>query len=76
MTSYLGDVTVTSDFYAMRYQAKIEEGLNTRLEVKLKPGDLILTSFESLPGNKKKKNKVFERCVLRLTKRQQRKHQE
>jgi hypothetical protein len=45
----------------MRYQAKIEEGLSTRLEVKLKPGDLILTSFDSLPGCKKKKSKVFER---------------
>ena len=56
-----GDVTVTSDFYAMRYQAKIEEGLRTRLEVKLKPGDLILTNFDSLPGSRKKKNKVFER---------------
>ena len=56
-----GDVTVTSDFYAMRYQAKIEEGLSTRLVVKLKPGDLILTNFDSLPGSRKKKSKVFER---------------
>ena len=54
-------MTVTSDFYAMRYQAKIEEGLSTRLEVKLKPGDLILTNFDSLPGSRKKKSKVFER---------------
>jgi hypothetical protein len=48
----------------MRYQAKIEEGLNTRLQLKLKPGDLILTSFDSLPGSNKKKSKVFERLAI------------
>ena len=67
---FAGDVTIEYEEEAYRYQAKIEESLQYQLDFQLKPGDIILTHFNRLPGDRKKrrrKSKLFERygqCLL------------
>lgn len=62
----LGDLTLECDEDAERYQLKIEESLQYRLEFQLRPGDIILTHFDTLPSHRQGKkgrraSKVFQR---------------
>jgi len=62
----LGDLTLECEEDAERYQLKIEESLQYRLEFQLRPGDIILTHFDTLPSHRQGKkerraSKVFQR---------------
>jgi len=64
----LGDVTIECEDDAYRYQVKIEESLQYQLGFQLKPGDIILTHFDSIPGQSctkkgRRRSKVFERTL-------------
>ena len=52
----IGDVTIEYADEAQKYQSKIEETLKIQLEIPLKPGDLILTSFDHLSPRRSKKS--------------------
>jgi len=62
----LGDLTLECEEDAERYQIKIEESLQQRLDYQLRPGDIILTHFDTLPSHRQGKkerraSKVFQR---------------